>query len=193
MLKSFSKEVILMQLLVVSDSHLQNDLLKNITNKYPNMDYYLHCGDSSLEKDDPLLEKYLTVNGNHDKLGTFKTNIIITAGKYNCLITHGNNFNIYYGNEQLLAYMNDYHLDIAFHGHTHVPSYYVANNKYIINPGSIMINRGNYGFGTYAIVTIDDNNIKVTYYHSSTFKECSKLVLRDGKLMLEEFKNYFKK
>ena len=30
------------------------------------MDYYLHCGDSSLKKDDFLLNKYYTVKGNHD-------------------------------------------------------------------------------------------------------------------------------
>lgn len=28
-----------MQLLVLSDTHLQNDLLKKITDRYPNMDY----------------------------------------------------------------------------------------------------------------------------------------------------------
>lgn len=94
-----------MKLLILSDTHLQNDLLKNITDKYPGMDYYIHCGDSSLKNDDPLLKKYLTVNGNHDRPGTFKTNIIFNAGKYRCLITHGNKFNIYYGNEQLLAFM----------------------------------------------------------------------------------------
>ena len=44
-----------MQLLIISDTHLQNDLLKKITDHYPNMDYYIHCGDSSLEKNDSLL------------------------------------------------------------------------------------------------------------------------------------------
>lgn len=181
-----------MQLLVLSDTHLQNDLLKKITDKYPNMDYYIHCGDSSLENNDPLLSKYLTVNGNHDQLGTFKTNIIFTAGKYRCLITHGNKFNIYYGNEQLISYMKQNHLDIAFHGHTHVPAYTIIENKHIINPGSVMINRGSYGFGTFAIVTIDENNIDVKFYHSSTYEECSKDVLSDGLIMLEEFKKICK-
>ena len=70
----------IIRLLVLSDTHLQNELLKNITDKYPDMDHYIHCGDSSLKNNDPLLKKYLTVNGNHDQPGTFKTNIIFNVG-----------------------------------------------------------------------------------------------------------------
>ena len=186
------EEVKIMKLLILSDTHLQNDLLKNITDKYPGMDYYIHCGDSSLKNDDPLLKKYLTVNGNHDRPGTFKTNIIFNAGKYRCLITHGNKFNIYYVNEQLLAFMKKKHIDIAFHGHTHVPAYTIIENKYIINPGSVMMNRSSYGFGTFAIVTIINDELEIKYYHSSTFEECTDLVLNDGILMLEEFKKILK-
>ena len=133
------EEVKIMKLLILSDTHLQNDLLKNITDKYPGMDYYIHCGDSSLKNDDPLLKKYLTVNGNHDRPGTFKTNIIFNAGKYRCLITHGNKFNIYYGNEQLLAFMKKKHIDIAFHGHTHVPVCREHETYIYMNPGSVSI------------------------------------------------------
>ncbi|WP_455683385.1 metallophosphoesterase family protein [Thomasclavelia sp.] len=181
-----------MQLLIISDTHLQNDLLKKITDHYPDMDYYIHCGDSSLRKDDPLLKKYLVVKGNHDKLGTFDTNIIFKVKNYNCLITHGNNFNIYYGTEELVSYMKKNNLDIAFHGHTHVPAYSIVDNKLIINPGSVMINRGSYGFGTYAIVKIIENDIDVKFYHSTTFKECGEEILNDGLLMLEEFKKILK-
>lgn len=189
MIKLLTKEVSYMQLLVLSDTHLQNDLLKKITDRYPNMDYYIHCGDSSLKNNNPLLTKYLTVNGNHDQLGTFNINIIFKAEKYRCLITHGNKFNIYYGNDQLITFMKKKHIDIAFHGHTHVPVCSVIENKYIINPGSVMINRGSYGFGTFAIVSIIKDNIDVKFYHSSTFEECTDLVLNDGKLMLEKFKS----
>ena len=47
-----------MQVLVISDTHLQNELFQKINQTYPKMDYYLHCGDSSLKKDDFLLNKY---------------------------------------------------------------------------------------------------------------------------------------
>lgn len=179
-----------MKILVISDTHLKNKYLKRITDKYPDMDLYLHCGDSSLSHDDPLLEKYYTVNGNHDKKGMFPEKIIFMAKHYQCMICHGNLFNIYAGNDQLLNYMQKNDIDIVFHGHTHVPSCTIFNNKYIINPGSVMMNRGSYGFGTYAIVQITKNSLQINYYNSLTDEECSKKVLEDGKVMLEEFKKY---
>ena len=45
-----------MKMLVVSDSHMYNDILEHITNKWKNkVDLLVHCGDSSLLPDDPLL------------------------------------------------------------------------------------------------------------------------------------------
>ena len=89
-----------MQVLVISDTHLQNELFQKINQTYPKMDYYLHCGDSSLKKDDFLLNKYYTVKGNHDD-EDFPVNIILEIGKYRCLITHGNAYDIYYGNDKI--------------------------------------------------------------------------------------------
>ena len=88
--------------------------------------------------------------------------------------------------------MVEHNINICFHGHTHVPSLSNINNHYIINPGSVMINRGSYGFGTYAIVTIENEIVDVKYYNSETYQECTDLVLSDGKLVLEEFKKLLK-
>ena len=58
-----------MKILVVSDSHMYNDILEHITNKWKNkVDLLVHCGDSSLLPDDPLLKDYdIVVHGNHDE------------------------------------------------------------------------------------------------------------------------------
>ena len=58
-----------MKMLVVSDSHMYNDILEHITNKWKNkVDLLVHCGDSSLLPDDPLLKDYdIVVHGNHDE------------------------------------------------------------------------------------------------------------------------------
>lgn len=180
-----------MRLLVISDTHLQNDLFERINKHYQNMDYYIHCGDSSLSNNDPLLEKYACVKGNHDT-ANFDTNITLNIGKYKCLITHGHYFDIYYGNETIYKYMVENDIDICFHGHTHVPAISIIENKYIINPGSVMINRGSYGFGTFAIVEINGDDIKVNMYNSETYRECTNQVIEDGKIVLEEFKQILK-
>jgi predicted phosphodiesterase len=44
-----------MKMLVVSDSHMYNDILEHITNKWKNkVDLLVHCGDSSREFDSCL-------------------------------------------------------------------------------------------------------------------------------------------
>lgn len=180
-----------MKILCISDSHLENAILKNITATYPSMDMYIHCGDSSLPVDDPLLDNYLVVKGNHDD-ADFKEEIIVSIAKYRCLIIHGNKWNIYKDYKDLLGYMEKNKIDICFHGHSHVPTFYQKNNKTIINPGSTMINRASYGFGTYAIVTIEDT-IEVKFYHHISHKECTKLAISDGKKTLQAFKKLIKK
>lgn len=180
-----------MKILCVSDSHLENDILKNITDHYKQMNCYIHCGDSSLPKDDPLLEKYYVVEGNHD-YPDFPQDIILQIGRYRCLITHGHHYKVYYGYDELLSYMDKENIDICFHGHTHVPTYYTNHDKIIINPGSTMINRASYGFGTYAIVTIDAT-VTIQFYHHITHEECTELVLAEGKKTLQEFYQLLKK
>lgn len=180
-----------MKLLVVSDTHLQNDLFEQITMKYPDMDFYIHCGDSSLECDNKLLKGYLTVKGNHDE-ADFPLEIEFQKDNYRFLVVHGQQHQVYQGDDYLYNYMVEHNINICFHGHTHVPSLSNINNHYIINPGSVMINRGSYGFGTYAIVTIENEIVDVKYYNSETYQECTDLVLSDGKLVLEEFKKLLK-
>ena len=86
-----------------------------------------------------------------------------------------------------------YRDDYGYNGRLLVPfNYTIIENKYIINPGSVMMNRSSYGFGTFAIVTIINDELEIKYYHSSTFEECTDLVLNDGILMLEEFKKILK-
>lgn len=180
-----------MKILCLSDSHLENDILQKVTNHYPSMDMYIHCGDSSLPIGDLLLKKYLVVKGNHDE-EAYKEQIMITIDKYRCLILHGNGMNVYAGYETLLKYMNKNKIDICFHGHTHIPVFYQKNNKIIINPGSVMINRASYGFGTYAIVNIEDS-ITVSFYHHTTFSECTTLALEEGKKTLQTFRQLINK
>ena len=180
-----------MKILCVSDSHLENDILKNITNRYPTMDMYVHCGDSSLPIHNTLLTKYLVVKGNHDD-ADFQEEIIVTIKNYRFLIIHGNKWSVYQGYDELLAYMKSNSIDICFHGHSHVPTFYRQDNKTIINPGSTMINRASYGFGTYAIITIEDS-IAVDFYHHITHQKCTKLALEDGKKTLDAFKQLLKK
>ncbi|WP_249030363.1 metallophosphoesterase family protein [Tannockella kyphosi] len=175
-----------MKILVVSDSHLENEILENVIKKHPAMDAYIHCGDSSLKASDPLLKKFHVVLGNHDD-DYFPLEKIISIGGKKILILHGHKHNVYTDYQMIESYMLKNDIDLCLHGHTHIPSYYKNDAITIINPGSLMINRASYGFGTYAIVTID-NNIDVQFYHHITHDECSKKVLKNGRDTMNKIK-----
>lgn len=57
-----------MKILVVSDSHLIGDDLQRVTHLYKEkVDLMIHCGDSSLPLNDPIIKKFdIVVKGNHD-------------------------------------------------------------------------------------------------------------------------------
>lgn len=176
-----------MKVLCISDTHLENQIFEEINHKYPNMDYYIHCGDSSLTKKNSLLHKFDVVKGNHDE-ENFPLEVIITIGEYRCLVAHGHKHDVYVGYHKILTCMEEQNIDICFHGHTHIPTVLSINNKYIINPGSAMINRANYGYGTYAIVTIENQHVDVTYYHHTKHQNCTQEVLMDGEKMLKNIR-----
>lgn len=177
-----------MKILCISDTHLENKIYNEINHKFPNMDYYIHCGDSSLTKKDPLLSKYIIVKGNHDE-ENFPLEVNVNIGDYRCLIVHGHKHGVYAGYKKLLMYMKEQDIDICFHGHTHIPSMVCIDDKYIINPGSAMMNRANYGYGTYVILDIEIKKIEVTYYHHTTHQECTHEVIRDGEKLWKEIRN----
>ena len=178
-----------MKILVMSDSHMYNDILEKIISKYEeDVDMIIHCGDSSLPYDHPLMKKcHIRVLGNHDT-GNYPKYVI----HKNILITHGHLFQIYHGYEKLVDLCAANHCKICFHGHTHVPTIQRIKGITFINPGSIMINRGTYGYGTYAIVEVNNETIDVNFHNSETLERCSFSIIEEGLRTLDEFKQLCK-
>lgn len=179
-----------MKILLISDSHLYNEILNNILNKIKT-DIIIHCGDGVFKKNDPLLKKMYVVRGNHD-LEFLPINKTIKIENYKCLITHGHCYNVYAGYEKLYQFMLENHYDICFHGHTHVPHVEYYKNKLFINPGSIMFNRGHTECGSYAIIEINNNIIDINFYNSQTFEKIPQPLIDQDQTVLNEFKELVK-
>lgn len=180
---------IIMKILVVSDSHLYGDYLHRVTELYKNkVDLMVHCGDSSLSLYDSLIYQYnLVVQGNHDDAPFAKYLVY-----QDICVTHGHFYNVYYGYEDLIKLCQQLHCHICFHGHTHVPTHQIHQGIHFINPGSLMMNRGSYGYGTYAIVERTNQHLLVTYYHHQTDQPIDKSILSEGLELLDEFKQILK-
>lgn len=179
-----------MKILVTSDTHMFNEYLEDLINHYQNdIDLWIHCGDSSLPQDNPLLKRFnIVVKGNHDE-----EDFPIYQINQDIYVTHGNVDNVYAGYDQLLQQCQKYHCHLCFHGHTHVPTIQKIEDVTFINPGSLMMNRGSYGYGTYAIVEKELDHIDVRFYHHQTHQECSWDIIEEGYALLKEFQSYVKK
>ena len=174
----------IMKILVVSDTHLYNDTFHDITEHFKNqVDLMVHCGDASLKVGDPLIKDYIYVKGNHD-FDDFPYTVI----KDDILITHGHHYDVYAGYDELLKACKDNNCILCLHGHTHIPTHQVIDGIHFVNPGSTMINRGAYGYGTFAIIDKNGSDIDVHFLHHETYEECDDSILEDGLVMLEDFK-----
>lgn len=179
-----------MKVLVISDSHLYGDDLKRVVEKYKkHVDMMIHCGDSSLPQNDSLMQLFdIVVKGNHD-IDEYP----IYQIERDLCVTHGHYFHIYSGYNELIAFCEKNHCKICFHGHTHVPTHQIHHGIHFINPGSLMMNRGSYAYGTYAIVDYNDSFVDVRYYHHHDDTLCPAKILIEGEELLEEFKIIAKK
>ena len=142
-----------MKILLVSDSHGDYDSLNRLYNMYPNMDLYLHAGDS--EQDEWSLKPFISVRGNCDHYYDFPNYLVIPSPKGNIYVQHTPFVS--------KSVINEHNAKIVIHGHTHTRRNEVKNGILFINPGAISYARDKYE-GSYAIVTIEENKLEAKFY-----------------------------
>lgn len=174
-----------MKILLVSDTHYFNENLERILEKYKKqVNCCIHCGDSSLDADHPLMTQFdYVVQGNHDDYP-----YPIYQNHPYFIVTHGHKYDVYNGYEKLIELSKKYNVRFCFHGHTHVPTLQHIDNITFINPGSLMMNRGSYGYGTYVILDINEHDYHIQFYHHETDEPADEFILDEGLELLNEFK-----
>ena len=75
-----------MKILLVSDSHGHNEILKNLVRQYPNMNFYFHAGDSQSSPYE--IAPFISVKGNCDYDEDFMDHIKINTPYGNLYMTH---------------------------------------------------------------------------------------------------------
>ena len=143
-----------MKILLVSDSHGDYEALEQLYKKYPNMDLYLHAGDS--EQDEWSLKPFISVRGNCDHYYDFQNFLVIPSPYGNIYVQHTP-----YVSKSVI---NEHNAKIVIHGHTHTRRNEKVNGILLINPGAIIYARDKYDV-SYAILNIDKNNVEVKFYN----------------------------
>lgn len=142
-----------MRILVVSDSHGDTATLNRLVGMYPQMDLYLHAGDS--ESDEAMLRPFISVRGNCDRYHDFNDFFLIPTPYGNLYIQHKPHF------FNPTTAISD--VKIFVHGHTHIRRKESLNGVMYINPGAISYARDCFE-GSYAVVTINSQTVQVEFY-----------------------------
>lgn len=150
-----------MKILLVSDSHGDDNQLKKLLKKVGKMDAVFHMGDSENSRgymeslvDCPL---YI-VKGNCDYGSVLPQKLIVEMGGHKFYISHGDRERVDFGLDIIKenARMND--ADVALFGHTHKPVIDYDGGIVAVNPGSISRPRPWGSKPTYILMEIDDKN-----------------------------------
>lgn len=129
------------------------------------VDFYIHLGDyiSDAKK---ILEKtntsYVAVKGNCD-ITDEEEEIIIELNGKKFFISHGHQYNIKYGYNNIYYRALEWEADIVLFGHTHMPISLWYQGILFFNPGSITFPRGG-SQATYGIIDIIEGEVYPNLY-----------------------------
>ncbi|AQS53327.1 hypothetical protein BW727_100935 [Jeotgalibaca dankookensis] len=155
-----------MQLLLVSDSHGDSQILDELVEKYvEEVDAFVHCGDSELSSAYPVWNIVDTVAGNCDFDNGFQDVIVRRNLEYDYAIVHGHYHNIKWSLDPLKELAQEERVSMVFYGHSHVLKFDYTEGVFFINPGSITQPRGELKERTYCILSAHANQLMIDVYN----------------------------
>lgn len=148
-----------MKILIVSDTHRQDDNLKRVLGKVGKLDLLIHLGDA--EGSEILIREWANcptemVAGNNDFFSELDKEKEIMIGGFRTLLTHGHYYGVSLGTEQLKKDAKARGFQIAMFGHTHRPLLDIGPEITVLNPGSLSYPRQDDRRPSYIIMEVDN-------------------------------------
>ncbi len=184
----------MMRVLVISDAHNNEKLLKQIYDLNHDCTNFIFCGDYQYKDDNSVLNNFICVRGNNDD-ASYNSQEVINIGQHKFFITHGHLEQVEGNNTtRLLEIAKKDNCDIVCFGHTHKPMYNEISGIHVINPGSITHPKSfSYMKPTYAIITLN-NDVTVNFYNAKTFEDVTDIIVNgENKESVGLFSKLFKK
>ncbi|MFC7684461.1 metallophosphoesterase [Ureibacillus sp. GCM10028918] len=153
-----------MKLLVMSDTHGDAEVIKQVREANQNVDAIIHCGDSELAFDHPYLEGIRKVRGNCDQDNRFPKEDLFEVEGIKVFVAHGHLLNVKSTIMNLLYRAQEVEANVAFFGHSHVLGAELVDNILFVNPGSLLKPRG-IAEKSYVVVEFANHNWNVTAYN----------------------------
>ncbi|MCM1144187.1 MAG: metallophosphoesterase [Blautia sp.] len=147
-----------MKVLIVSDTHRQNDNFLRVMGKVGPIDMLVHCGDAE-GSEDMITEAagcpVYIVRGNNDFWSAVPRETEFMIADYKVWLTHGHNYYISMNYEVIKQEARDREVDIVMCGHTHKPIIDIGRDLTLINPGSLSYPRQEGRRPSYILMDID--------------------------------------
>lgn len=139
-----------MKIVVVSDNHGDEKVLKRVYNANLDADLYLHCGDSQMLPSE--IYPFISVKGNNDFALDYPKELYFDTPYGKLYMCHGN---FLYGITPQLVEMKN--CKIFLFGHIHRRRYQKFKDTYVVCPGSTSLPRGNEE-PSYLVIEFDEFN-----------------------------------
>lgn len=151
-----------MKILIVSDTHRVDDILKKVISIEKPFDMFIHLGDGegSETKINLMLDptcSCLMVQGNNDFFSQLPREKEISIKNHKALLVHGHQYGVSMGVEILKDEAISRGCDFAMFGHTHRPYLKTIDGVTVLNPGSLGYPRQAGHIPTYMVMNVDDD------------------------------------
>lgn len=152
-----------MKILIVSDTHRNEDNLISALTQEKNLDLLIHCGD--VEGAEYEIEHYAGCNtvfvaGNNDFFSRLPRELELTVEDYKVWVTHGHNYYVNTNPEFIRKEARLRSADIVIYGHTHRPVIEKKDDLIVINPGSLTYPRQEGRRPSYVVLEVEKKDIK---------------------------------
>ena len=152
-----------MQVLVMSDTHGDSQVIENSSWFYPNAAIMIHCGDSELTFSHAALADMQKVRGNCDAESAFPNEAVFDVGNVTLFVTHGHLFNVKSSMLSLSYRAKEVGANIACFGHSHLLGAEMIDDVLFVNPGSLLKPRGRKE-KSFALVEVQDDHFQVGFF-----------------------------
>lgn len=142
-----------MQLVIMSDTHGNTEVIEQIKEQYPNATF-IHCGDSELKHNTEALTDVYVVRGNCDMDCELVDEQVIEVAGTKILIVHGHYHNVHRTPLNLVYRAKELEATMVCFGHTHIAGAEWIDDVLVINPGSMTQSRSEHA-ESYALATYE--------------------------------------
>jgi len=146
------------KVLIISDTHGNQDNLRTVIENAGEFDLLIHCGDVEGAEEEIMQMAGCPcrmVSGNCDFFSRLPKELEFEIEEYRIFLCHGHNYGTSMGYENLIEEASSRGAGIVFCGHTHKPCIIRRNGVILVNPGSLSYPRQDGRLPSYCIMDTD--------------------------------------